>query len=112
MAHQHHRDHGHDWGARAAELEFEGELSLSWAPGAMAWLAERVPEPGGILDLGAGPGVFTAALATAFPAAQVTAVDNAPESPEGCVLAGCSPSWRAAWRPASCPPSAASANPA
>jgi SAM-dependent methyltransferase len=75
----HHHDHGHDWGARAAELEFEGELSLSWAPGAMAWLAERLPEPGRILDLGAGPGVFTTALATAFPAARVTAVDNAPE---------------------------------
>lgn len=78
MAHHHH-DHGHDWGARAQELEFEGELQLRWATDAIAWLAERAGQPRSVLDLGAGPGVLTTALAERFPGATVTAVDNAPE---------------------------------
>ncbi|CAM3375422.1 class I SAM-dependent methyltransferase [Tsukamurella hominis] len=77
--HAHTHAHTHpDWAALAAEIEAEGEVLLPYATRAFDVLADRLAAPATVLDVGAGPGVFTEALAARFPAARVIAVDGAP----------------------------------
>ncbi|MFF3314461.1 class I SAM-dependent methyltransferase [Streptomyces sp. NPDC003035] len=83
--HQHQHDHHHtkdlNWGDMALFLEREAEIQGPAYARATAWLGELVPAAGvrRVLDIGSGPGVVTALLADAFPAAEVVAVDAAPE---------------------------------
>jgi SAM-dependent methyltransferase len=85
-AHHEHAPSGHhhvpddlfSWDQRGEEMEREAELDLGWIEQALDWVAG---EAGAdtittAVDLGSGPGVATAALATAFPGATVTAVDG------------------------------------
>lgn len=77
-AHQHTHQHAHlDWAALAAEIEAEGETLLPYVTQAIEEIAGRTPNPASILDVGSGPGVFTAAFAERFPSARVIAVDGA-----------------------------------
>ncbi|MFE4256255.1 class I SAM-dependent methyltransferase [Streptomyces sp. NPDC056910] len=84
--HGHGHDHGSDsteidWEAMADTLENNGELHLPVLRQTAARLAELLgpdKEVRRILDIGSGPGVMTCALAEAFPAAEVVAVDGAP----------------------------------
>ncbi len=79
--HPHGHDHAHahpDWEALAAEIEAEGETLLPYVTQALDAIGDRVAAPGTVLDVGAGPGVFTAELAARFPSARVIAVDGAP----------------------------------
>jgi SAM-dependent methyltransferase len=68
-----------NWDARGAELEREGEIGLPFARAAARWIASLVGArpPLRVLDVGAGPGVFTGVLAEQFSTALVTAVDGA-----------------------------------
>ncbi|GEB52401.1 class I SAM-dependent methyltransferase [Streptomyces cacaoi] len=92
--HRHHHGHGHghghshgagehgtepDWEALADHLERQAELDLPVLESAAAWLRDITGghEVTRLLDLGAGPGVATVALAHAFPAAEAVAVDSA-----------------------------------
>ncbi len=72
-----------DWAAIAADLEAEAHMLLPYVGAALEVIAERVPEPRTILDIGSGPGVFTSELATRFPGARVIAVDGAQELLDG-----------------------------
>ncbi|OEV32012.1 SAM-dependent methyltransferase [Streptomyces nanshensis] len=83
-----HTGHDHDdidWDAMADHLEREAELRVPFVEEALAWLRGLLLEggcgpdtAGRLLDVGSGPGVFTALLATAFPQAEVVAVDGEP----------------------------------
>jgi SAM-dependent methyltransferase len=77
--HQHHHHVASDWDTRIAYLEQEGELYLPFFEQASAWLRElRAPSTvQRALDIGSGPGIATCVLATAFPSAEVVAVDGA-----------------------------------
>ncbi|KXP01258.1 class I SAM-dependent methyltransferase [Tsukamurella pseudospumae] len=80
MAHHGHgHEHAHhpDWSALAAEIEAEGLTLAPYVLQALDVIGERVAAPRTILDVGAGPGVFTAVLAARFPSARVIAVDGA-----------------------------------
>jgi SAM-dependent methyltransferase len=73
---------GHDHGHRLEEdlaqmLDLDAELSGSALDEMTAWIAEQVvAEPRMVVDLGAGTGTGSLALARRFPAAQVVAVDR------------------------------------
>lgn len=67
-----------DWDHRGAEMEREAELDLGWIELALDWVAAGPGTVEHAVDLGSGPGVATAALATAFPTATVIAVDGSP----------------------------------
>lgn len=81
-SHSHGHGDGHaadvDWAAMAAELEAEAQTFLPYVIGALDDLdAHRTgPAPRRILDVGSGPGVFTAAFAARYPDATVVAVDG------------------------------------
>lgn len=72
--------HGSEWGTRADELEAEAEIGLAWAGPAMDWIGDQlIGHPvTRVVDVGAGPGVHSVALATRFPVADVVAVDGEP----------------------------------
>ncbi|MDX2933288.1 class I SAM-dependent methyltransferase [Streptomyces ipomoeae] len=77
MAHGHHHDHTEiDWAELADHLEGQAELFAPLYRQAAAWLAQRQPEPGLIVDVGSGPGVVSCLLADAFPGARIVAVDG------------------------------------
>ncbi|MFJ3715228.1 class I SAM-dependent methyltransferase [Streptomyces sp. NPDC090057] len=86
MAHEHHDHHhphqGHhhdgdvDWGAMAAMLETEAEVSTPAYSHALAWLSKEVTEPGLVVDAGSGPGVLSGLFAETFPGARVIAADS------------------------------------
>lgn len=85
MAHAHHSHHPHqdhhhgddaDWGAMAAMLETEAEVTAPAYSQVLAWLGEEVTEPGLVVDAGSGPGVISGLLAEAFPGARVVAADG------------------------------------
>ncbi|MFF3166843.1 MULTISPECIES: class I SAM-dependent methyltransferase [unclassified Streptomyces] len=86
MAHEHHSHHrphqGHhhgddaDWGALAAMLEAEAEVSTPAYAQALAWLSEDMTGPGLVVDAGSGPGVISGLFAQTFPGARVVAVDS------------------------------------
>lgn len=66
-----------DWAAMADLLELEGETHSPYVRQALQELAHLSPRR--VLDIGSGPGVAACRLAEAFPEAEVTAVDGAPE---------------------------------
>ncbi|WP_395571333.1 class I SAM-dependent methyltransferase [Streptomyces sp. BK79] len=75
--HGHDHDHGHlDWAEMAPVLEAQAELYAPLYRQAMTWLAEDVPAPGLVADVGSGPGVVSCLFAEAFPGARVVAVDG------------------------------------
>ncbi|MFI9245968.1 class I SAM-dependent methyltransferase [Streptomyces sp. NPDC053086] len=84
---QHHTGHGHghgrghgadiDWSEMGSVLEAQAELFSPVYERAMAWLAQKVTEPGLVVDAGSGPGVVSCLFAEAFPAARIVAVDSA-----------------------------------
>ncbi|SCK15075.1 Ubiquinone/menaquinone biosynthesis C-methylase UbiE [Streptomyces sp. WMMB 714] len=88
--HGHAEGHGHgeediDWEAMADYIEQEGEMRIPFAEEAAAWLRGLLLEGGcgpeiarRLLDVGSGPGVYTALLAREFPQAEVVAVDGTP----------------------------------
>ncbi|PJM97644.1 class I SAM-dependent methyltransferase [Streptomyces sp. CB01373] len=76
-----HGHHGHgpgdiDWAVMAPLLEAQAELFTPLYGTVMAWLREKAPEPGLIVDAGSGPGVVSCLFAEAFPGARVVAVDS------------------------------------
>ena len=79
-AHHEHTDDLLDWDLRGETLEREAELDLGWIEQALDWVAAGTGSSGHpvelAVDLGSGPGVAAAAIATAFPGARVTAVDG------------------------------------
>ncbi|GAB7044431.1 MULTISPECIES: class I SAM-dependent methyltransferase [Catenuloplanes] len=82
MSEHHGHGHGHDHhdDEHLAELlELDGAVLTAYHDEVLSWVAERAPEPvGRIVDLGAGTGVGTLALAARFPTAGVVAVDQSP----------------------------------
>lgn len=66
-----------DWAAMADLLELEGEAHSPYVRQAIEQLQGLSLRR--ILDIGSGPGVVACRLAAAFPDAEVTAVDGAPE---------------------------------
>lgn len=70
--------HSHTSAAELAEtLELDARILGSYLEQATAWAAELLTEePGTIIDVGAGSGVGTLALARRFPLATVTALDK------------------------------------
>ncbi|MFD3568700.1 class I SAM-dependent methyltransferase, partial [Streptomyces sp. NPDC058667] len=80
---QAHRHEGGrpDWNEIAPLLERQAEIASPAYADAAAWLGTLAPAQGvrRILDVGSGPGVVTAVLADAFPAAEAVAVDGTPE---------------------------------
>ncbi|MFF7177847.1 methyltransferase domain-containing protein [Streptomyces sp. NPDC008121] len=80
--HGHHEvGHAVDWAEMAVLLERQAEIESPLYAEAAAWLGTLLPDDGvrRILDIGSGPGVLTALLAEAFPAAETVAVDGTPE---------------------------------
>ncbi|UUU29608.1 class I SAM-dependent methyltransferase [Streptomyces sp. CA-210063] len=79
---QHEHGHGHhdhtdiDWAELAEHLEGQAELFAPLNRQAAAWVAERQPEPGLVVDVGSGPGVVSCLLADEFPGARVVALDG------------------------------------
>ncbi|WP_445528032.1 class I SAM-dependent methyltransferase [Streptomyces cyslabdanicus] len=76
--HSHH-GHGHtdvDWAVMAPMLEAQAELFAPLYGNVMAWLGEKAPDPGLIVDAGSGPGVISCLFAEVFPGARVAAVDG------------------------------------
>lgn len=82
VAHHHHHHAGEspDSAAAMAELlDLDGEVLHDYLAGVVAWIAEQGDAaPRRILDLGAGTGTGTIALARQFPDAEVIALDNSP----------------------------------
>lgn len=74
--HGHHDHTGIDWAELAEHLEGQAELFAPLNRQAAAWVAERQPEPGLVVDIGSGPGVVSCLLADAFPGARVVALDG------------------------------------
>jgi ubiquinone/menaquinone biosynthesis C-methylase UbiE len=71
--------HGHgDHDALADILDLDAEVLRDHLTEVMAWVHERAGAVTTVLDLGAGTGAGTLALARRFPDARVTAVDVAP----------------------------------
>ncbi|WP_137992318.1 class I SAM-dependent methyltransferase [Streptomyces vilmorinianum] len=83
MSRHHHHHHTTDlnWTEMAPLLERQAEIQGDAYARAAAWIGDLLPAAGvrRILDIGSGPGVVTALLAEAFPAAEVVAVDASPE---------------------------------
>ncbi|MCL6731987.1 class I SAM-dependent methyltransferase [Streptomyces neyagawaensis] len=76
---QGHGRHDHtdiDWAELAEHLEEQAELFAPLNRQAAAWVAERQPEPGLVVDAGSGPGVVSTLLADTFPGARIVAVDG------------------------------------
>lgn len=87
MAHDHahghpHAGHGHvpaDQAGHLAELlDLDAEVMHDHLGGLMSWIAEQIT-PARILDIGAGTGTGSIALARQFPGAEVTALDASTE---------------------------------
>ncbi|MET7422868.1 methyltransferase domain-containing protein [Dactylosporangium sp. NPDC005555] len=80
MAHDHgNHHHNHDHGALTEILDLDAEVLHEHLTEVMAWVHERAGAVSTVLDLGAGTGAGTLALARRFPGATVTAVDVSPE---------------------------------
>src|SRR3954463_13842488 len=81
--HTHSHDHGThdvDWAAHAASAEAEAEVLHDLLDQSLSLLTGHARGDGidvrRVIDLGPGPGVGTCGLATAFPTAEVLAVDG------------------------------------
>ncbi len=78
MGHDHGPQTEHDWAAMADLLDLDAEILPAYLPEVTAWLrrlADGAPRRR-VLDLGAGTGTATIALAQRFGAAEVIAVDG------------------------------------
>lgn len=73
----HHHD-GHSTGL-AELLDLDALVLGAYLPAVTAWIAEHATDVRTVLDLGAGTGVGSVALAERFPAAQVAALERSPE---------------------------------
>lgn len=76
--HGHQGDHG-DHQELAEILDLDAEVLREHLTEVMAWVHEHAGPAATVLDLGAGTGAGTFALARRFPGAQVTAVDVSPQ---------------------------------
>jgi SAM-dependent methyltransferase len=75
-SHDHSHDHGEADVAGMAELaDLDAEVMHQYLSDVMAWVATAMPAPERVLDLGAGTGTGTVALAARFPSADITAID-------------------------------------
>ena len=81
MGHAHHQHGGHDESNSLAEvLELDAEVLHGFLDEALQLIAGSVDGPSArILDLGAGTGVGSIALAERFPSSEVAAFDVSPE---------------------------------
>ncbi|GAA3222247.1 class I SAM-dependent methyltransferase [Dactylosporangium siamense] len=92
MAHHHeghahqkshnHGSHNHNHGSHEALadiLDLDAEVLHEHLTEVMAWVHERTGTAATVLDLGAGTGAGTLALARRFPGARITAVDMSPQ---------------------------------
>ncbi|MDP9796025.1 SAM-dependent methyltransferase [Catenuloplanes nepalensis] len=71
--------HHHDDSSMAELLELDGAVLAGYLDTVTAWVAGLAADPPKrIVDLGAGTGIGTLALAARFPGAEVVAVDNSP----------------------------------
>jgi len=82
--HNHHHDggnaHGHHHGDGLAEmLDLDAKILGAYLDGVTQWAAELHPSPATILDVGAGSGAGTLALARRFSGAGVIALDKSPD---------------------------------
>lgn len=66
-----------DWAAHGSDLVADGEVNAPMVDQALAWLAQRVPDAGLVMDIGSGPGIAACRLAQLLPEAEVLAVDGA-----------------------------------
>lgn len=75
---QHNEGHTHPSGAELAEtLDLDARILGSYLDEATAWAGDlAVKAPASIIDVGAGSGVGTLALARRFPNAHITALDK------------------------------------
>ena len=81
-SHSHSSDHSHshdtseiDTAAMAELADLDAEVLHRYVDDVTTWVANAIPDPEQVLDLGAGTGTGTVALAARFPSAAVTAVD-------------------------------------
>lgn len=75
--HGHTHEHNHDDEAGLAEiLELDAVMLRDHLQEIFDWTAGQAPNPGTIIDLGAGTGTGTFGLAHTFPGANVVAVDQ------------------------------------
>ncbi|PYI64933.1 SAM-dependent methyltransferase [Arthrobacter livingstonensis] len=75
-AHHHHAGHSHDVGL-AELLTLDAQVLGSYVDAATQWASQLAPTtPGTIVDVGAGSGAGTLALARRFPQAELVAVDK------------------------------------
>lgn len=79
--HPHGERHTHVTGAELAQtLDLDARILGSYLDEATAWAAKLAAKPpGSIIDVGAGSGVGTLALARRFPSAHITALDKSAE---------------------------------
>ncbi|RYV51193.1 class I SAM-dependent methyltransferase [Pengzhenrongella frigida] len=80
-AHAHHGT-GHDHDAHSQDLpellDLDAQVLGAYLPAVTAWTAEHATDVRTVLDLGAGTGVGSVALAQRFPEAQVVALERSP----------------------------------
>ncbi|SEE43974.1 Ubiquinone/menaquinone biosynthesis C-methylase UbiE [Arthrobacter alpinus] len=75
--HGHSNNHAHTTDAELAEiLDLDALILGSYLEAATDWAAELAPDSSSIIDVGAGSGAGTLALARRFPQASVTALDR------------------------------------
>ncbi|WP_327009136.1 methyltransferase domain-containing protein [Dactylosporangium sp. NBC_01737] len=78
--HRHHVHHENEHHAGLADiLDLDAEVLHEHLTEVMAWVHGRAGDPATVLDLGAGTGAGTLALARRFPDARITAVDVSPQ---------------------------------
>jgi len=76
MPHDHLHDHGEPDIAGMAELvDLDAEVMQHYVSDVMAWVATAMPHPQRVLDVGAGTGTGSVALAARFGSADITAID-------------------------------------
>jgi SAM-dependent methyltransferase len=75
--HSHHEAHMHD-DSPADLLDLDAEVHRGYLEGLVEWIADR-SAPRVIIDVGAGTGTGTRALAERFPEAELIAVDRSPQ---------------------------------
>jgi ubiquinone/menaquinone biosynthesis C-methylase UbiE len=76
MPHDHSHDHGQPDIAGMAELaDLDAEVMQHYVSDVTAWVATAMPDPERVLDIGAGTGTGSVALAARFTSADIVAID-------------------------------------